>query len=171
MSFQGFGAHPHSASHHYPQQQQNDSFKIYDSPSPGFRPAGVKVVDLLRKESEASSGAGSLNNVNHLRRGGYMAPVNSEADYGLYSGPPSSVFGPCSAATAAKVKDVSLRLLVLCCPSLLTHWHNQRSSIDPIFSIQIPIQLQMIGDLDTFFGSGSGLKAKGSGSDQNLDRF
>ena len=132
MSFQGFGAHPHSASHHYPQQQQNDSFKIYDSPSPGFRPAGVKVVDLLRKESEASSGAGSLTNVNHLRRGGYMAPVNSEADYGLYSGPPSSVFGPCSAATAAKVKDVSLRLLVLCAnPLAQPEVINRSNFLDP----------------------------------------
>ena len=61
------------------------------------------MVNLLRKESEGSTG--SLNNVNHLRRG-YMAPVNSEADYGVYSGPPSSVFGPCS--STAKVNNTNM---------------------------------------------------------------
>ena len=113
--FQGFGPQPPSSPqyHHqgHPQdhQQQNDSFKIYDAPSPaGFRPAGVKVVNLLRKESEGSTG--SLNNVNHLRRG-YMAPVNSEADYGVYSGPPSSVFGPCS--STAKVNNTNIHVDML----------------------------------------------------------
>ena len=105
--YQGFGHPPPSSPqnyHRHHQQGQNDSYKIYDAPSPtGFRPAGVKVVNLLRKESEGSSG--SLNNLNHLRRG-YMAPVNSEADYGVYSGPPSSVFGPCS--STAKVNNANL---------------------------------------------------------------
>ena len=114
--FQGFGPQPPSSPqyrdqrHHQGHQQQNGSYKIYEAPSPtGFRPAGVKVVNLLRKESEGSSG--SLNNVNHLRRG-YMAPVNSEADYGIYSGPPSSVFGPCSSSTA-KVNNANLHVDML----------------------------------------------------------
>ena len=80
-----------------------DGFKLYDSSLNQPPPPVPSMMGRLdnnyrfhpqyssnrqRRESDLSSDRVSLNNVNHLRRQvqGYQAPVNSEAEYGLYGG-------------------------------------------------------------------------------------